>query len=471
MPRLFRYLALVLGLCSWQIVPSAAQEQHFKPSTWAAWNKSFAPRFPVKTWQKFATPEEAGWSSEKLEEVRNLSEVIGSAAVMILYDGVVVAEWGEVERRFQCHSMRKSILSALYGVAVEKGQIDLKESLGAVGIDDDTALTAEEKTAKISDLLKARSGVYLPAAFESEEMKEARPKRGSHKPGSFWYYNNWDFNALATIYNRKTKGDLFKAFKSQFADPLQMQDFDLRHTYYHLEAHNSRHAAYSFRMSARDLARFGLLFLNEGAWNGRQIISTDWVRESTKAYSWSEDSLSGYGYMWWRFLGPTAQLGTYAAAGYGGHRIIVVPKARLVMIHRSNTYVDKRISSSQIGILLRSVLRARTGPVRDNPKIVETEQQADTEEGASPPEAEIEAALGQYRSQRFQLTVERRPGGLQAYSPTFGHFHLLRSGKNEYVIEDAQFRLRFEGDKGAPASGLTITYPHDKRLKMWRVPH
>jgi CubicO group peptidase (beta-lactamase class C family) len=225
----------------------------------------------------------------KAAEVRNLSEAIGSAAVLIIYDGVVLAEWGEVERRFRCHSLRKSILSALYGVAVERGQIDLDENLGALGIDDDIALTAEEKTAKISDLLKARSGVYLPAAYETKRMSESRPKRGSQKPGRHWYYNNWDFNALATIYNRKTRGDLFKAFKSQFAEPLQMQDFDLRHTYYHLEAHNSRHPAYPFRMSARDLARFGLLFLNEGAWNGHRFFSADWVRESTKAYSWSKE--------------------------------------------------------------------------------------------------------------------------------------------------------------------------------------
>ena len=470
MARLFIYFAIVFALCSVQIASSVGQERHFKPSTWAEWNKGFAHRFPGKTWQKFATPEEAGWSSEKIAEVRNLSEAIGSAAVMIVYDGVVLAEWGEVERRFMCHSMRKSILSTLYGIAIERGQINLNEHIGALGINDDAALTVEEKTAKISDLLKARSGVYLPAAYESKGMKERRPNRGSHKPGSHWYYNNWDFNALATIYNRKTKSDLFNAFKSQIGDPLQMQDFDLRHTYYHLEAHNSRHAAYPFRMSARDLARFGLLFLNEGAWNGRQIVSADWVRESTKSYSGSEKDGAGFGYMWWRYLGPTADLGTYAAAGYGGHRIIVVPEARLVMIHRSNTYIDRRISGSQIGILLRSVLRARTGIARKNPQIVKRKRQTGIEESSPPPKAEIDEVVGHYRSPDFQLTVERRHGGLQAYSPNFGRFHLLRTGEREYLIEDAQYRVHFEGKKRAPTTSLTITYPHDKPRKMWRVP-
>ena len=470
MARFFMFLLLASALISVQIAVSKAQEKNFKPSTWAEWNREFTPRIPGKTWQKFASPEEAGWSSEKLAEVRNLSKAIGSAAVMIVYDGVVLVEWGEVERRFMGHSMRKSLLSALYGIAVERGQIDLNESMGALRINDDTALTVEEKTAKISDLLKARSGVYLPAAYETKGMKESRPKRGSHKPGNHWYYNNWDFNALATIYNRKTKGDLFKAFKSQIADPLQMQDFNPRHTYYHLEAHNSRHAAYPFRMSARDLARFGLLFLNEGAWNGRQIISADWVRESTKSYSGSERDGVGYGYMWWRFLGPTTDLGTYAAAGYGGHRIIVVPEARLVMIHRSNTYIDTRISGNQIGILLRSVLRARIGTARKYPQIVNRKQQTTFEESSPPSKAEIEATLGQYRSQRFLWTISQRSNGLKAHSPTFGSFNLLRVGEYEYLMEDALYHVRFEGDKSAPATRLTITYPHDKPLKLWRVP-
>jgi CubicO group peptidase (beta-lactamase class C family) len=129
-----------------------------------------------------------------------------------------------------CHSIRKSLLSALYGIAVEKGDIDIDETIGSIGIDDTSPLTETEKSARVSDLLKARSGVYLPAAYETSSMKEDRPQRGSHEPGTHWYCNNWDFNTLATIYNRKTSNDLFKAFENQIAVPTQMQDFELRET-------------------------------------------------------------------------------------------------------------------------------------------------------------------------------------------------------------------------------------------------
>ena len=60
-------------------------------------------------------------------------------------------------------------------------------------------LTLEEKEATVRDLLVARSGVYHIAQEEAPAMAAARPKRNSHPHGTFWYYNNWDFNALGTI--------------------------------------------------------------------------------------------------------------------------------------------------------------------------------------------------------------------------------------------------------------------------------
>lgn len=72
--------------------------------------------------------------------------------------------------------------------------------MAELGIDDnEPRLTDEEKRATVHDLLKARSGVYHPALYETARMKEKRPPRHSHASGTFWYYNNWDFNVLGTI--------------------------------------------------------------------------------------------------------------------------------------------------------------------------------------------------------------------------------------------------------------------------------
>ncbi|MEM7292595.1 MAG: serine hydrolase domain-containing protein, partial [Pseudomonadota bacterium] len=274
-----------------------------KTESWSDWNAIGESVFPTENWVRYKNPEDAGWSSKKLQAVKKLSEAAGSAAVLIVFNGAVLAQWGETKRRFMCHSMRKSILSALYGIAVDRKQIDPEKTLKMLGIDDISPLTETEKSANIFDLLKARSGVYHPAAYESQGMKDSRPSRGSYKPGMHWYYNNWDFNTLGAIFNQETRGDLFDSFQRELAVPLQMQDYDPRHTYYHYEMQHSKFPAYPFRLSARDLARFGLLFLNEGNWNGRQLISKAWVRESTATYS--SYAVGGYGYMWWTELERT----------------------------------------------------------------------------------------------------------------------------------------------------------------------
>ncbi len=158
--------------------------QRFSTENWDQWNAASTLIYPDETWQQYATPEEAGWSSEGLKIARTNSRVSGSAAVMVIYDGAILAQWGQVERRFKCHSIRKSLLSALFGIAVAKGEIDIDETLGSIGIDDDTGLTEIERSARVSDLLKSRSGVYLPAAYETPSQKNSRPARGSHDPGT-----------------------------------------------------------------------------------------------------------------------------------------------------------------------------------------------------------------------------------------------------------------------------------------------
>ena len=73
--------------------------------------------------------------------------------------------------------------------------------------------------------MKARSGIYHPALYETAAMAARRPQRGSHPPNTFWYYNNWDSNASCTIFENRTGRSIFEEFESRFARPLGMQDF------------------------------------------------------------------------------------------------------------------------------------------------------------------------------------------------------------------------------------------------------
>jgi CubicO group peptidase (beta-lactamase class C family) len=301
---------------------------------------------------------------------------------MIVEDGIVVDAWGDVTRNFKCHSMRKSFLSALIGVHVAEGNMDLTKTIGNLGVEDyEPSLTPREKQATVGDLIKARSGIYHAALGESPVMKAMRPERHSHAPGTYWYYNNWDFNALGTIFEQETGQRIFEEFDRRFSRPLQMEDFKVSDCKYQSSADYgedfvSRHRYYFFRMSARDLARFGLLFLREGRWRGRQIISAEWVRKSTASHS-QRGVDGGYGYMWW--TGVNAGLmqnvvvkeHSYYASGFGGQKVFVLPYRNLVIVHRVNTdRSGKRAETHQIGRLLWHIMDAAgEKDIGDNPTL------------------------------------------------------------------------------------------------------
>jgi CubicO group peptidase (beta-lactamase class C family) len=293
-------------------------------------------------WERANRPEDLGWSSDVLHGlIATAFERSGAAALMIVTDGQVVFELGNTASNFLAHSMRKSLMSAVYGTYVDEGQITLSRTLANLNIDDILPLTATEKQATVLDLLKARSGVYIPAAGEAASMSDDRPDRGSHKPGTHWYYNNWDFNALATILDQETGGNFYEAFNARIADPVGMQDFFPERLQYSYEYWLSEHPYYGTRISARDLARFGQLFLEGGSWQGAQVVPREWVEVSSKVHSMTGDTgtYSGYGYMWWIAAEQHGAIskGAYAASGYGGHTLEILPDLNTIIVFRVNT--------------------------------------------------------------------------------------------------------------------------------------
>jgi CubicO group peptidase (beta-lactamase class C family) len=366
-------IALVLTGCA-SAAPAAKAIPQLSPQTITDAVQS--PVYPGADWIQAIDLESMGWSPAKLALAQAYAEHIGSAAVMVIDDGVVVAAWGDTTYKYPCHSMRKSLISALYGIFVAEGKIDLSATLKELGIDDLTPLTELEKTAIIADLLSARSGVYIEAAGEASSMKALRPVRGSHAPGTFWYYNNWDFNALGTIFDlRSGEADIYTAFDKRIADPIGMQDFDPVELNYSYEPY-SRHPYYGFRMSTRDLARFGLLFLRDGRWDGQQVVPADWVHESTTPHSVIAPH-SGYGYLWWTgegdggFPNVNEGPGTYYASGYGGHNVIIMPSRHLVVVHRVDTEAGHMVAEANIGTLLWMILDAANEKEIGNPPLLE----------------------------------------------------------------------------------------------------
>ncbi len=133
---------------------------------------------PAEEFQ-YVLPEEAGYSSDSLAIVEQMCEDSGYDAMMAVSNGKVFFSWGEVERNFWCHSIRKPMLSALIGIHQGVDGVDLEANLADLGINDiEPSLTEEELQATVRQLMQSRSGVYHPAAGETQEMRDTRPPRG-----------------------------------------------------------------------------------------------------------------------------------------------------------------------------------------------------------------------------------------------------------------------------------------------------
>jgi hypothetical protein len=300
--------------------------------------------FPFNSTMEWVAPEEAGWSSAELQQAHKFAIQSGCEAVMALYDGKVFFSRGNIHRNYGVHSIRETFLSALYGLHFARGNIDIDATLEDLHIDDiPPGLIQAEKQAKVEHLLKSRSGVYHEAAAEDQTMIDERPERGNHAPDSFFYYNNWDVNALGTIFEQETGEEIFKAFKNEIADVVGMVDFSIDNCFYQYEWDKSLHPAYHFKMSARDMAKFGVLYQKNGRWKGLRIIPSEWIDDSTMAYSTMDETTGvGYGYMW-KIIPEDSEMGQmigypgYYHTGAGGHALVIIPDLKLVMVERYDT--------------------------------------------------------------------------------------------------------------------------------------
>jgi CubicO group peptidase (beta-lactamase class C family) len=315
---------------------------------------------PGAHWAEMADPVAAGWSADGLAAVEREAADLGATAVMVVGDGEVVVQTGDITRKVNVASVRKSFLGALYGVAVGEGRIAIDATLAVLAIDDrPPALTDAEKQARVADLLSARSGVYHPAALETAEMQAGRPPRGSHPPGTFWYYNNWDFNTLGGIYRQLTGEDIYESFARRIAGPIGMEDFSPADGRYVADA-VSLYPAYLFRMNARDMARFGELYRDGGTWNDRQVVPTDWVRTSTLPKTeTSEPPPRGFGFLWWTLPSDVYGLGAAATIGNGGQFIVLVPARHLVLVETVDVQENPGgVSTERFLAFVRDVMAA-----------------------------------------------------------------------------------------------------------------
>ncbi|MDX1393791.1 MAG: serine hydrolase [Gemmatimonadota bacterium] len=325
---------------------------------------SLAPTYPGAEWERI-DPDDAGYSSDDLDRLHAYVSGINTSAVMAVVGGRVIFEHGPLDSLSYLASVRKSILAMLYGNYVEDGVIDLDASLEDMGMDDVQGLLPIERRATVYDLITARSGIYHPASNPGDNSADA-PPRGSQEPGTYFLYNNWDFNAAGAAFERLTGRNIYDALETDLAIPLGFRDWNREIHRKSGDDSRSVNLAYHMVLSTRDMARIGYLMLRDGRWaGGQQVIPAEWAREIHSLVTPVEEMNPprlreqefGYGYMWWVWDGPAAVggfEGAYTGRGAYGQFITVLPALDMVVAHKTVPQ-DQTPWGDYLGILTRLV--------------------------------------------------------------------------------------------------------------------
>jgi CubicO group peptidase (beta-lactamase class C family) len=278
----------------------------------------------------------------------------GGPAGLVLHDGGIVAEWGDIDRVDVTFSVTKSYLAALMGIALDRGLIASVDDAVSRSTKDPIFHTPHNAGIAWRHLLQQTSEMEgtlwgIPDTVDWNRKVEgvsAAPRRERKHPGEHWEYNDVRVNALALALLRAWNEPLPEALKRELMDPIGATSTWSWHGYgehstveldgRHVESvSGGAHWGGGLWISTCDHARFGLLFLNDGRWGEQHIVSKSWIDEMTKPCEFNPQ----YGYLWWLNTGHTrygmhTSSAAFAAAGAGGNCVLVEPDKRLVIVIR-----------------------------------------------------------------------------------------------------------------------------------------
>jgi len=272
-------------------------------------------------------------------------ELGDTRAVVVVHRGQLVAEaYGEgvdAGSTLPSWSMAKSILHAAVGILVGRGDLDLAQPAGFTEWSAPDDLRHE---ITLDHLLHMRSGLdWLEDYVDGERSNVIEMLFGSGRPdmaayaaaqplgapaGSRYYYSSGTSNLISAVTRRVVTGDAtaYEAFlRSSLLDPLGMTSatpkFDATGTWIA--------SSYCFA-TARDFARFGLLYLRDGVWADEPLLPPGWVDHARTPQADVDDEGWGYGAHWWML--PGRHDGLFFASGHQGQYLMVVPALDLVVV-------------------------------------------------------------------------------------------------------------------------------------------
>ena len=331
--------------------------------------------WPTAEW-KTSTPEAQGMDVAKLMIADEfVKERLPDAfSLLVVRNGYLVFEqyysYGSIFRQSVVHSVTKSVTSALIGIALEKGYLKSLDQKLADFFPE--YITAESDPRKME--ITIRHLLTMSAGFEWDDrgpsMKEwyfsSNWIKGAIQlpqvddPGSVFTYNSSTSHLLSAILTTSTKNKTLDFARQTLFEPLGITS-----AYWHTDPKGYNIGGFGLSLPARDLAKIGFLYLNDGYWEGTSIVPYTWVRESTQqkiqAYGHPVYGRFGYGYQWW--VKEVDGCRSFRAWGRRGQFIVVVPELDLVIAVTSNSQLPHPPTSIHytplFDLVAASVIRER----------------------------------------------------------------------------------------------------------------
>ncbi|AXT60164.1 class C beta-lactamase-related serine hydrolase [Aquimarina sp. AD10] len=311
-----------------------------------------------------------GFEREPYHKILGPTKKRGGPAGLIIKDGYIIAKWGDVERVDMTFSVTKSYLSTMAGLAVDKKLIRSVDDFSYTYIWDNTFNGNHNKKITWRHLL-TQSSDWSGQLWGGYDWADRPPREGNiddwklrklNQPGSVFEYNDVRVNVLAYSLLNIWRKPLPQVLKENIMDPIDASTtwrwFGYDNSWVTVDGAKMQsvsgggHSGGGLFINSLDHARFGLLFLNDGNWNGKQLVSKEWIKEAITP----SKANSNYGFMWWLNQKGTRHWENlpehiYYAAGFGGNFIVIDQKQDLLIVTRW-------LEPSQIDEFVTKVYRA-----------------------------------------------------------------------------------------------------------------
>ncbi len=383
MKPLFRISLLVLLIAS---NPLSAQKMYF-PERNETWKAAEKDQFKYNASQlskavDYANANEYsgsrdlriaildGFKQEPFHQILGPTKKRGGPAGMIFKNGYLLASWGDTKRVDMTFSVTKSFLSTVAGLAEDEGLIaDTKDKVGDY-IWDGT-FDGEHNSKIIWEHLLQQNSDWSGELWGGKDWADRPPREGGlddwkfrklNEPGTVMEYNDVRVNVLAYSLTHVWRKPVPMILKEKVMDPIGATTtwrwFGYDHAWTEVDGIQMKsvtgggHSGAGLFISTEDMARFGMLFLNNGQWKDQRLISEGWIKKATAP---SVPNVN-YGYMWWlNQNGPRHWEGVpehvFYAAGFGGNFIVVDQKSGLLIVTRW-------LEPSKIGEFVKQVYEA-----------------------------------------------------------------------------------------------------------------